>query len=251
MGWEMFHRVAPAARVVQTQCPSRQRWVGTWALSCQDMIMLPQLQPVQAQIQVGNRYVSTNLSGKSVVLKFQWLKPVWDTEKHRGIPLSSSIMGKEKKEVHFISINTVFETGALSEKGLLCVDDKAGCIQISVTEHASLLKTYQHGAHSGARGFLGKTAPFCLTQTPPTELKLKDVLAYTMMSQQVQGTKQPTLCLRRLFREQYPHPGLSHLQAKGCRCVLVLAMVTAEWAEHKLAIFKYGQAGVHKHRKYL
>lgn len=40
------------------------------------MIMLPQLQPVQAQIQVGNRYVSTNLSGKSVVLKFQWLKPV-------------------------------------------------------------------------------------------------------------------------------------------------------------------------------
>lgn len=32
---------------------------------------------------------------------------------------------------------------------------------------------------------------------------------------------------------------------------LVLATVTAEWAEHKLAIFKYGHAGVHKHRKYL
>lgn len=80
-------------------------------------------------------------------------------------------MGKEKKEFHFIAINTVFETGALSEKGLLCVDDKAGCIQISVTEHASLLKTYQHGAHSGARGFLGKTAPFCLTQTPPPRTK--------------------------------------------------------------------------------
>lgn len=64
-----------------------------------------------------------------MILKFQWLKPVRDTEKHRGILLSSNIMGKEKKEVHFISINTVFETGALSEKGFLCVDDKAGCIQ--------------------------------------------------------------------------------------------------------------------------
>lgn len=181
---------------------------------------------------------------------FQCLKPVWDTEKHRGIVLSSNIMGKEKT-VHFISINRVFETGALSEKGLLCVDDKAGYIQISVTKQASLLKTYQHGTHSGACGFLVKTAPSLLPKPDLTELKLKDALAHTMMSQRVQGTKEPIVCLRRLFKEQYPHPGLSHLRAKGCRCLSVLALVNAEWAEHKLAIFKYHNGGVHKCQKYL
>lgn len=59
--------------------------------------MLPQVKPGQAQIQVGNCYVSTNLSRKSVVLTFQWLKLVQDTEKRRGIILSTSIMGKGKK----------------------------------------------------------------------------------------------------------------------------------------------------------
>lgn len=38
---------------------------------------------------------------------------------------------------------------------------------------------------------------------------------------------------------------------RGLQVCLVLTTVTAEWAEHKLAIFKYGHAGVHKHRKYL
>lgn len=73
------------------------------------------------------------------------------------------------------------------------MDDKAGYIQISVTKQASLLKTYQSGAHSGACGFLVKTAPSLLPNPDLTELKLKDVLAHTMMSQQVQGTKDPTL----------------------------------------------------------
>lgn len=113
--------------------------------------MLPQIKPGQAQIQVGNCYVSANLSRKSVVLTLQWLKPVQDTEKQRGIILFSNIMGKEKKKFHFISINSAFQTGALSEEGLLCVDDKAGYIQISVTKLASLLKAYQHGAQWGSR----------------------------------------------------------------------------------------------------
>lgn len=112
--------------------------------------MLPQIKPGQAQIQVGNCYVSANLSRKSVVLTLQWLKPVQDTENQRGIILFSNIMGKEKK-IHFISINSVFQTGALSEEGLLCVDDKAGHIQISVTKLASLLKAYQRGAQWGSR----------------------------------------------------------------------------------------------------
>lgn len=45
-----------------------------------------------------------------------------------------------KKKVRFISINSVFKTAALSEKGLLYVGDKAGSIQISATNPASLLK---------------------------------------------------------------------------------------------------------------
>lgn len=87
------------------------------------------------------------------------------------------------------------------------------------------MKAYQRGAHSGAHRFLAKTAPSLLPNPGPRELKLKDVLDPTVMSK---GTKEPTLCLRRLFREQYPHPELSHLRAKGCRCVSVLAMVNAE-----------------------
>lgn len=78
----------------------------------------------------------THLPGKSVVLKSQWLKPVWDTEQSKSIIFSRNIMEK----VHFILINSTFKTAALSEKGLLYVDDKAGCIQISATKQASLLK---------------------------------------------------------------------------------------------------------------
>lgn len=143
---------------MQTQWSSNQGQAGTQALLCWDLTLLPQLQPEEAQIQEGNCYAPhpppRKISGTKALVAKSSLRCRTRQEHH----FFQQYHGGGEEGVHFISINSIFKTAALSEKGLLYIDDKAGCIQISATKHTSFLKglsawsTQQQGSQQNAPG---------------------------------------------------------------------------------------------------